>query len=58
MTDPIVQSALDRDKPVAAKRVRAIVERLALAERIAKTAKKWAAHDDTLRELLREWEGL
>lgn len=52
MTDPVVQSA---DKPIAAKRVRAIIERLVLAERIVHQAAKWAAHDEVLQELIREW---
>ncbi len=63
MTDNVLQSALARGKPVAAKRVQDLVNetaalraRLAAAELVAQHARKWAAHDGSLAYALQAYE--
>jgi len=59
MTDPIIQSALARGKPVAARRVQKLVDelerakaKLAAAQVVAERARLWAAHDEVLAAAL------
>jgi len=62
MTDPIIQSALARGKPVAARRVQALLDelervqdKLKAAQVVAERARLWAAHDEVLAAALAEY---
>jgi hypothetical protein len=51
-----IRDRIRRDKPIAARRVGALLDRLDLAERIIGRARMWQAHDERLTALIKEWE--
>lgn len=60
--DDVIRSALARNKPVAARRVQALVDeleraqaKLTAAQAVVERARMWAAHDDRLAVALAEY---
>lgn len=62
MTDPIITSALARNKPISAQRAKTILADLDRAQQalaavavVVSRAQLWAAHDPALAQAIREY---